>query len=250
VYFWTSSAVLFTINCFICLLVAPFDPLRRAVHTFSCYWGNHYFLMNPGWKLSYEGLENIDPAKTYVLIANHQSLADILLLYGLHRYYKWVSKEEVFKTPIIGWNMFLNQYVEIKRGDMKSIKQMMQTCKNWLNEGASIMIFPEGTRSRDGELQPFRDGAFRLAVDTKIPLIPIVIDGTSELLPKGKLTLAVHNLIRVKILPPLTGDQFENSSGKMRSFVHQQMVDTLAEMRAQRPEIYKKKDVAAIAPPQ
>jgi 1-acyl-sn-glycerol-3-phosphate acyltransferase len=249
-YFWISSFFLFLINCVICLCVAPFDPLRRAVHTFSNHWGNHYFLMNPGWKMTYEGLEYIDPNKTYVLVSNHQSLADILLLYGLHRYYKWVSKEEVFKTPIIGWNMTLNQYVLIRRGDMKSIKEMMNTSKNWLKKGASLMIFPEGTRSRDGEIQAFRDGAFRLAVDTKVPLVPIVVDGTGDLLPKGSLSLSSKVHLRVKILPPVTGEQFDNSSGKMRTYVHGLMVDTLAQMRGKTPPAPTEiEDASGSAPP-
>lgn len=230
-YFFTSCAVLVAINCLICLIVAPFDPLRRAVHSFSCYWGFHYFQVNPGWKLIYEGIEQIDPAKTYVLIANHQSFADILVCYGLHRYFKWVSKEEVLKTPFIGFNMRLNQYIFLKRGDLKSIKQMMSECRDWIAKGASVMLFPEGTRSEDGELQKFLEGAFKLSIETNVPLVPIVIDGTKEILPKGKKHLNFRRTIRTKVLPPVDPADFDKSPGKMRAYVHDLMAQELERMR-------------------
>src|ERR1700743_3784031 len=88
-YFFASSFFLVSINTVICLLVAPFDPLRRAVHMFASGWGQHYFSLNPRWKLNFHGVEHIKRGKTYVLVANHQSLFDILILYGLYRTYKW-----------------------------------------------------------------------------------------------------------------------------------------------------------------
>jgi 1-acyl-sn-glycerol-3-phosphate acyltransferase len=128
--------------------------------------------------------------------------------------------------------MLLNEYVEIKRGDMKSIKEMMHTCRSWLEKGASIMLFPEGTRSPDGQLQAFRDGAFKLAKDCNLELVPIVIDGTSELLPKGAKHLVFKKEIKAKVLPPINPAQFD-SSGAMRTYVHEVMADTLSEMRGQ-----------------
>jgi 1-acyl-sn-glycerol-3-phosphate acyltransferase len=235
IYFFASSAVLVFVNAIICLFVAPFDPLRRAVHGFSCYWGYHYFQINPFWKLTYRGLEQIDRHKKYVLVANHQSVADILVLYGLHRYYKWVSKAEVLKVPFIGWNMLLNQYVFLKRGDMKSIKEMMQICRDWLNKGASVMLFPEGTRSADGQLQSFRDGAFKLAIDCNVELVPIVINGTHEVFGKGAQQINFRKRMDINILPPVDPSQFDRSSGKMRAFVHKLMADELARMRGQTP---------------
>ncbi|HEY9678811.1 MAG TPA: lysophospholipid acyltransferase family protein [Drouetiella sp.] len=231
IYFFSSCAVFATVNTIICACTAPFDPLRKATHAFACWWGFHYFQINPFWKISYEGAENIKDGKTYVLIANHQSLADILIVYGLHKRFKWVSKESIMKVPFIGWNMKLNEDILLKRGDMKSIREMMDACKAWLNRGCSVALFPEGTRSENGEIQTFRDGAFRMAVDCDVDVIPIVIDGTFDLLPKGSRHLIFKKHIRVKVLPPVSPDQFERSSGKMRTFVHDEMVQTLAQMR-------------------
>ncbi len=231
IYFFGTCAVFYLINLLICAVTAPFDVRRRAVHQFSCYWGYHYFQINPNWRLSYEGLDHIDDNKTYVLISNHQSLADILAVYGTHKYFKWVSKSEIGKVPFVGWNMYLNQYVFLERGDMKSIKHMMQKCKEWLNKKVSVMLFPEGTRSSDGKLHPFRDGAFKLALDCDVELVPIVIDGTLETLPKGSSYLNFKRDISVRVLPAIRPEDFKGQPGKMRSHVHQLMAQTLADMR-------------------
>ncbi len=236
IYFFTSCAFFVCISALICLVTAPLDPRRRAVHAFSCWWGYHYFQINPLWKLTYEGTENIEPDKTYVLIANHQSLADILVLYGLHKRFKWISKESIYKVPFLGWNMALNEDVLLRRGDIKSIREMMDACRKWLKRDCSIMLFPEGTRSENGELQPFRDGAFRLAMDCNVDVVPIVIDGTFDVLPKGGKHLVFKKNIRIKVLPPVSCSAFEGSSGKMRTYVRDLMASVLAEMRGQNPQ--------------
>ncbi len=199
---------------------------------YSCWWGFHYIQVNPFWKYKFEGLQNIAEKETYVLVANHQSLWDIMVLYGLNKPYKWVSKESIFKVPFIGWNMFFNQYVKIARGDLKSIKEMMATCKSWLKQGASIMIFPEGTRSPDGEIQEFRDGPFKLASDCKLPVVPIVVDGTHDLLPKGSMLLNFKGNITVRALPPVHPKDFDYNVKKLRDHVRSLMLQELASIRA------------------
>lgn len=230
-YFFASSAFLVSISALICLVTAPFDPIRRAVHLFSCSWGYHYFQLNPFWKVDWQGVENIDPRGTYVLVANHQSYFDIMLLYGLHRMFKWVSKDSIFKMPLVGTNMILNQYVFLARGDLKSIKEMMATCRDWLKKGASVMIFPEGTRSPDGEIKDFRDGPFRLAHDCNVPVIPIVVDGTHEILSKSDRKMRFNVDITVRVLEPVSIAQFGGNVRKMRDYVHELMIEQLADIR-------------------
>jgi 1-acyl-sn-glycerol-3-phosphate acyltransferase len=242
-----SSLFLIWIGALICLVTAPFDKNRRILHYFACWWGNHYMYVLPGWHVHWEGKDYIDSNKTYVLIANHQSLFDILVLYGLYKPFKWVSKESIYKVPAIGQNMMLNQYVCIKRGDMKSIKEMIAACKHWLNRGVSIMMFPEGTRSETGEMQPFRDGSFRLSVDCDVPIIPIVISGTGEILPKKSRHLKLRQDVWVKILPPVYPKDFEHSSGKMRTYVHELMSKTLDEMRKEHGQEIAKPTIQAIS---
>ncbi|HQR30903.1 MAG TPA: 1-acylglycerol-3-phosphate O-acyltransferase, partial [Anaeromyxobacteraceae bacterium] len=124
------------------------------------------------------GRENLPWRGAAVIVANHLSLADVIVLYGLFRPFKWVSKASVFRVPFLGWNMTLNGYVALVRGNADSVRKMLARCQELLAQGNPILLFPEGTRSATGELQPFKDGAFRLARDARVPVIPVVVSGT------------------------------------------------------------------------
>jgi 1-acyl-sn-glycerol-3-phosphate acyltransferase len=191
------------------LVTVPFDRRRLAIHLYSCFWGGLYVRANPFWRLRVVGRQRIPWRGPAVLVANHLSLVDILALYLLFRPFKWVSKAELFRIPIVGWNMRLNDYVPLVRGDRESIRQMMDHCRRHLDRGSPVLIFPEGTRSRDGRLQPFKDGAFRLAVEAGVPLIPIAVSGTSEALPKHGVKLGPMRDGEVRVLAPLDPRAFE-----------------------------------------
>ena len=138
-----------------------------------------------------------------MLVSNHESLGDILALFGLYRPFKWVSKASVFKVPFLGWNMTLNGYVPLLRGDAQSVSRMLDHCDRWLSRGVPVLMFPEGTRSADGEVKAFKDGAFRMAVKQGCPVIPIAISGMRTSLPKHGFVIrqSVHCVVRV--LAPL-----------------------------------------------
>jgi 1-acyl-sn-glycerol-3-phosphate acyltransferase len=140
-------------------------------------------------------------------VANHQSFLDILILFRLFRHFKWVSKAEMFRIPCIGWNMSLNRYVKLRRGSPESIAHMMAACEKHLAQGSSIMIFPEGTRSEDGRLRSFKHGAFTLARNANVPLLPIVVEGTAHALPKHGFVLRGRHAIRVRVLPEIPLEQ-------------------------------------------
>jgi len=208
VWFWTfmviTSALLFPVAALIRLVSFPFDRRLVMLHRFTSFWGSLYTWCNPLWSVSIEGTENLSRAVAYVIVANHQSFADILVLFRLRLHYKWVSKAENFRVPLIGWNMTLNRYIRLDRGSVRGNLQMLQKCEQTLQEGSSVMIFPEGTRSPDGMMRPFKDGAFDLALKTHSPILPIVIDGTARALPKRGILLRGKCRIRIRILPPLT----------------------------------------------
>jgi len=145
-------------------------------------------------------------------VANHQSLLDILVLFRLFVHFKWVSKVELFRTPCVGWNMTLNRYIRLRRGDPESITTMMRDAERTLAEGSSLMIFPEGTRSADGRLKPFKHGAFTLALRARVPLLPIVIEGTSDALPKRGFVLQGRHAIRIRVLPEVPYERFAGMS--------------------------------------
>ena len=181
-------------------VTAPFDRRKRWLHQFTCFWASLYSWLNPAWRVRVEGREKIRRDATYVMVANHQSFLDILVLFRLFTHFKWVSKIENFRVPCIGWNMSLNGYVKLRRGDKQSIGEMMSACARTLDEGNSIMMFPEGTRSPDGRLRAFKHGAFTLAQGSGCPILPILVEGTAEALPKRGFVLQGRHAIRIRVL--------------------------------------------------
>ena len=216
--FWTflagSSIALFPLAVGVWAVTSPFDRRRALLHQFTCFWASLYTWTNPLWPVTIEGRERIRPGETYVMVANHLSLLDILVLFRLFRHFKWVSKIENFRVPFIGWNMRLNRYIELRRGDRDSVREMMEACERTLSEGSSLMIFPEGTRSRDGRLQPFKTGAFELALRTQRPILPIAIEGTSHALPRRGFVLRGRHPIRISVLDPIPPDRFGDLDAK------------------------------------
>lgn len=194
--FWVGAVVVF-------LLTVAFDRRRTALHLYSCFWAYQYVWMNPLWKVKFVGREKLPWRGAAVIVANHLSLLDVLVLYGLFRPFKWVSKAEVFKVPFIGWNMRMNDHVAVLRGNPESVREMMDHCRAHLARGTPILIFPEGTRSRDCRLQRFKDGAFKLAAEAGVPVIPLAVVGTGDALPKHGLVLREQMRGQVTVLDPI-----------------------------------------------
>lgn len=167
---------------------------------FTSFWACLYLWIMPAWKLSLAGRENIQPQTQYIIVSNHQSQLDILVAFRLFFPFKWVSKAEVFRLPFIGWNMHLNRYIRLKRGDRESIQQMMTACEQALADGCSLYFFPEGTRSLTGQLKPFKPGAFILAQQMQVPILPVVIDGTRAALPKYSLNFHGRHKLQIRVL--------------------------------------------------
>jgi 1-acyl-sn-glycerol-3-phosphate acyltransferase len=210
--FWlfliVSSVTLFPLAVLIWMLTAPYDRRLLLLHRFTCFWASLYTWLNPAWRVRIEGREKIDRDTAYVMVANHQSLLDILVLFRLFVHFKWVSKIENFRVVFVGWNMSLNRYIKLRRGDRTSGENMMKECEQALAEGNSIMMFPEGTRSADGRLRDFKHGAFTLALRSKVPILPIIIEGTSRALPKRGFVLRGRHQIRVCVLDALPYSSF------------------------------------------
>jgi 1-acyl-sn-glycerol-3-phosphate acyltransferase len=139
-----------------------------------------------------------------VLVANHLSMLDILVLYRVFRPFKWVAKAELFRVPVVGWNMAMNDYVPVRRGAAESVRHMMEHCRKHLARGTPVILFPEGTRSRDGRLQAFKDGAFRLALEAGCPVVPIAVTGTFDSLPKTGLVLRNAMRAHVRVLDAIS----------------------------------------------
>ncbi len=218
-FFVSSSAVLFLIGCLVWLVTTPFDPNGRVQHLYSSAWAMLYFYVNPLWQVRVEGRQKLPWKGGAVFVSNHESIGDILVLFGLYRPFKWISKESVFKAPFLGWNMSLNRYVPLRRGDKASVTKMMAQCEQWLDRGVPVMMFPEGTRSADGNLLPFKDGAFRLAITKQVPIYPIVLTGTRDTLPKNGLVLKESSSCVVRVLDPVDPGPFGEDVDGLREHV-------------------------------
>lgn len=208
VFVFVTMPLFFLVALAIFLVTWPFDRRRVALQLWSCFWASFYVYANPLWRVRFRGRGRLPWRGAAVIVANHLSLVDILVLYGLYRPFKWVSKAEIFRVPAVGWNMVLNDYVRLTRGDRESIRAMMEHCRRHLAQGSPLLIFPEGTRSRDGKLQAFKDGAFKLAREANVPVIPVALQGTYETLPKNGLVLRRRMDAHVQVLEPLDPARF------------------------------------------
>jgi len=204
---WVVGVVI-TAAAFLSSLIIKITPFpipnrERLVHAQCFWWSNALIALNPYWKLKVEGLENIDPSKTYVIVVNHQSLADIIIIYQTHMYFKWVAKKELLKLPFIGGLLRVNDHVLLSREEHGSIKKVYQKAAEWLKNDVSMLFFPEGTRSDTDDMSEFKNGAFKLAIKEAKPILPVFISGTREAIPKGGWIFKTKASGRLVVLPPI-----------------------------------------------
>lgn len=197
-----ASLVIF---CAIFALVYPFDRQRRTMHALSALWSRTIFRMNPWWRTEVTGREHIERGKAYVVVVNHSSMLDIPLMYVLPLRFRWVSKREVYRWPIFGIVMRMHGDIAIERGAAKGARTMLREGARNLGRGTSVIVFPEGTRSRTGEPGRFREGAFVLAKAAGVEVLPCVASGTGDYMDGWRLRMP--HRFGVKILPPIATDQ-------------------------------------------
>ena len=167
---------------FVC--TAPFDPGRYAAGRAFRLVAVTALRLNVLWRFRTRGTL-ADPRRPYVVVANHESYADIFLISCFPWEMKWLSKDTMFKIPCMGWMMQMAGDIKLVRGKRESAVDAIRQCRDRLAKKVSIMIFPEGTRSRDWEMLPFKDGAFRLAIESGAPILPIAVAGTRFAMAKG-----------------------------------------------------------------
>ena len=234
---WVSSLIFVMIGLPVALLLwllsLLFDRRRLMNNRWMVIQGIILTKMNFFWKVIVEGKEKIDQKQAYVIVPNHQSMLDIVIFNMLHHRLRWISKIEVFKIPVLGWEMRMVKYIELERGNKHSVVRMMEKCISSLREGISIVIFPEGTRSLTGAIGRFKTGAFQLAIKTDKPLLPVLIDGTGDVLPKNGLTFRINKVIRIKVLDPIFPGQFGTGDPEeLASRVNTLMREAMDELRS------------------
>ena len=169
---------------------------------FARLWGNSILLANLT-KVSITGLHHIDPSRPLIYMANHQSNFDIPVLLGkLPVQFRWLAKAELFKIPIFGRGMRGCGYISIDRSDHKAALLSLKEAARTIRAGTSVLIFPEGTRSPDGRIQPMKKGGFILAIEAGVPIVPIIIHGTRNIMAKGERRINPGN-VRLDITPPI-----------------------------------------------
>lgn len=184
------------------LLTAPFDPARYIPGRIFRKIGPAMATLNPFWRFRYSGTLPKDPRKPFVVVSNHESFSDILLISHLPWEMKWLSKAELFRIPLLGWMMWLVGDIPVKRGFGPSAVEALARCRAALANRVSVMIFPEGTRSKTAELLPFKDGAFRLAIEAGVPILPVAVSGTSTALRKHDWRFG-KSVAEVRVLEPV-----------------------------------------------
>jgi 1-acyl-sn-glycerol-3-phosphate acyltransferase len=225
IYFWVElyliSAILFPISFLVFLLTFLFDKRLFLLHKYTCLWSFIVLKINPMWRIKVTGREKIKPGQTYVMVSNHQSGADIIVLFLLWSHFKWVAKKSLFYYPFIGWTMWLNQYIALDRAKGSSMRKMMSDAAVTLKKGNSVMIFPEGTRSKDGNIQTFKTGAFHIALNNQTPILPIAIKGTSMAIRKGGFLINKNFDIQAKVLDPIPYEVIQDLDSKqVATMVH------------------------------
>jgi 1-acyl-sn-glycerol-3-phosphate acyltransferase len=188
IWTWTmlglAVAVTFPLVSFFRIVGWPFDRVNYIGGRIFRWVGLWTTITTPRWKFSVRGTPPANPRLPYVVVANHESFSDMMLLCHLPWEMKWLSKVELMRIPVLGWTMWMANDIGVKRGRARSAKEAILACRERLQQRCSVMMFPEGTRSLTEEMLPFKDGAFRLAIDAGVPILPLAIHGTRDAIAK------------------------------------------------------------------
>ncbi len=218
------------------LVTAPFDPGRYHAGLMFRKLAVAHQKLNPLWTFSVTGTIPTDPRRPYVVVANHESFVDILLISHLPFEMKWMSKSEFFKIPLVGWMMQLAGDIKLERGSKRSAAKALIDSRDRLDKKVSVMVFPEGTRSQTGELGDFKDGAFRIAIQAGVPILPLAVIGTRDALIKHDWRFGRSNA-EVRVLDPIPTDGLTKADvPALRDRARDVIAAALVEMRAERVE--------------
>ncbi len=224
--------IMFPFTFLLWLAGTPFGKGRLMAHRMLTFQGRVLIAASPLWKVQVSGRENYEPGQNYVMISNHQSLLDIPLMKYLGMSFRWVSKVENFRVPVLGQSMRMAGYIPVARGSKESVISMMKRSEKALKNGESIFIFPEGTRSAKANIGRFKSGAFRLALSTGTPILPVLIDGTGEVFRGKGMVLSPGHMLKLKVLKPLKPSEFiSDDPDRLASAIQKMMNQALEEMR-------------------
>ncbi len=194
-----------------CILLSYFSKTGNLPHRVARIWARSILGVS-GIKVTINGLDNLIADRPVIYMVNHQSNFDIPVLLGrLPVQFRWLAKAELFRIPILGQGMRGSGYISIDRSNRKSAMQSLYRAADTIRDGTSVLIFPEGTRSPDGNLLPFKKGGFVLTVDAGVPVTPMTIHGTWSIMPKNQLFIRPQP-VTLTILPPVDTSAFNRKT--------------------------------------
>jgi 1-acyl-sn-glycerol-3-phosphate acyltransferase len=233
VWIWGTSA--FLIVSWVPLMGAvrlfDRDPLRLRTARWFRRLGRALAMINP-WRVHISGEERIERGRTYVVVSNHQSLADIPVIAHLAVDAKWLGKAELFRTPVFGWMLRMAGDIPVVRSDRRKAAQALLQAGRVLRQGCSVMFFPEGTRSKTGEVLPFSEGPFQMAIREGVPVLPLVVEGSGAALPSKSWIFGGTLDIELRVLEPVAvNGRGAKDAPALRDAVRQRIVDELQRIR-------------------
>ena len=204
----TLFTAIFTILCF------PWKN-GKAPRAVQVFWSRSvlWLLLIP---IKVTGKENVDPNQSYVFVANHQSFLDVFAVYGwLPNNFKWLMKKEIRKVPFVGTACAVAGHIFVDRSNPRAALQSMDHIKKELVDGISTVIFPEGTRTKTGEMGRFKQGAFKIAMDMGLPVVPLSLGGFFKAMPSGQAFANPRARVSLHIGKPIDISQFNDINEAM-----------------------------------
>jgi len=207
IFVWSCIVVATLVLGVFAFISYPFDRGGKVGHYYAKLWGKVALLVNRV-EVRVQGIEQLNGKGPYIFMSNHQGYYDIFaLLSHLPYQFKWLAKKELFSIPFFGWAMAAVGYISVDRGGTRDTVEAMNEAAQRVRDGMSVVIFPEGSRSSDGSIQPFKKGGFTLAIKSKVPIVPVAISGSRDIIPKGKLAVSPGE-IRIAVGQPIETERF------------------------------------------
>ena len=227
---WTVIVTLFL--GIVAITSAFFSKTGNFPHMIAQTWARQLLYVG-GIPVKITGVEHIQPGRSYIFMANHQSNFDIPVLLGrLPAQFRWLAKVELFKIPVFGAAMKGCGYISIDRSDRRRAFASLARAAETIRAGTSVMIFPEGTRSKDGSIKGFKKGGFVLSVDAGVPIVPIILRGTFDIMPKGRLVIRRRPVTMTICAPIETADYTRKTKDQLIEKVRTAMISQVEALDA------------------
>jgi len=224
VYFWSIAMPIFVVATFLTASTVTIGCLLGGERFFSYYpgmiWSRIACILTL-CPVKVKGRENIQRHKSYVFVSNHQSAFDIFLIYGyLGAPIKWMMKKGLAKIPLVGLACRKAGFILVDNSSARSAQKSVSEAENNLQKGHSLIIFPEGGRTTDGRMRPFKRGAYQIAVDLQLPLVPITLNGPYKVMPVGSWDIRPHRFEMEIHTPVIPHKKEDGNKGNMLALVN------------------------------